>query len=66
MTVKGVSLLALVSSNLVCDVWPVDSADSVCHGVVCEILHLLGGGVIMIVASLSVVTEAVSMLHTKI
>ena len=63
---KGVSLLALVSSDLVCDLWPVNSADSVGHGVVREVLHLLWCGVIVIVAPFSVVTETVGVLHTKI
>ena len=63
---KGKLFLALVSSNLVSDLWPVNSADSVGDCVVRKVLHLLWGSVVVIVSTFPVVTEAVSVLNTKI
>ena len=58
--------MRLVSSNLVSDLGSVDSADSLSHSVVGEILHLLRCSVVVVVPSLSMITETMSVLHTEI
>ena len=48
------------------DLWPVDSADLLSDGVITMVLHFLWRRIVMVVTSLSVVAETVSVLHPKI
>lgn len=49
---------------MVCLPGSVNAVELPCQGVVGEVLHLMGGGVIVVVTPLSMVTETVSVLHT--
>ena len=46
--------------------WLVNAVQPLCQSVVGEVLHLLGGGVVMVVSTLTVVTEAVCVFHSQV
>ena len=61
-----VSCPLLVSSNHVSVLWPVDAVKPLCYIVIAQVFHLLRGDIVVIVATLTMVTEAVCVFHTKI
>lgn len=56
----------LITSNSVGLFGPVDAVHKLCRHKVTQVLHRVRGGVNVVVATFSVVTETVSMLHTQI
>lgn len=45
---------------------PVDAVDKLCRHEVAQVLHAVRGGVYVVVATFSVVAEAVCVLHTQV
>lgn len=60
------SLLFLITSNSVGLFGPVDTVHKLCRHKVTQVLHHIRCGVNVVVATFSMVTETVSMLHTQI
>ena len=56
----------LVPSNHVSFLGPIDTVKTLGYVVVTQVLHLLRGDVIVVVATLSMVTEAVRVLHAEV
>lgn len=55
-----------VSSNCVGLFRPVDAEDKLCRHEVAQVLHSVGCGVYVVVATFSMVTEAVGVLYTQV
>lgn len=56
----------LVPSNVVCRLWSVYSVHLFCEAKEASVLHVIRRDVIMIVSSLSVITEAVKVFNAQV